>query len=135
MSQNQTDDARRHQRVVVGLAAVLCDHGEVSDIGIVLIDLGQGGVLIKIKPSKDSDDALPAPSVGERATLSFRMIGDRLREAKGPVVRHRGDEFALEFEHLNPAMESFTRNLAKLPVRLRAHYMADILHPRLTLEA
>lgn len=134
MSDNQTDEARRHARVMVRLPAVLVAGGERTDIGIVLIDLAQGGVLIKTQRSRDSDEVLPPPPIGARATLTFRMIGNRLCEAKGQVVRHRADEFALGFEEINRAMEAFTRNLANLPQRLRGHYMADILHPRLSLD-
>ena len=129
------ESRRSHQRVEVGLSAVLVRSGEATDIRIVLIDLGSGGVLIRLKRAENPDELLPAPPLGARTTLTFKMIGDRLCEATGPVVRHQNDCFAIRFEVLNQAMQSFTQQLAKLPVPLRELYIADILHPRLELES
>lgn len=135
LQDSPTDVSRRsHPRVAVGLSAVLVSHGESSDIKIVLIDLGRGGVLIHLGRPGSPGEVLPSPPIGARATLTFRMIGDRMCEAVGQVVRYQDSGFAIQFQSLNQAMESFTHHLAKLPVALQTLYIADILHPRLVLE-
>lgn len=127
-----SDDSRRHPRVVVGLPAVQVAGASLGKLDIVLIDLGQGGVLIRARHAGQGETA--APPLGARATLRFRMIGSRLCEAVGQVVRHAGHGFAVAFDEINQAMESFTHHLAKLPPPLRTLYVADLLHPTLTLE-
>ena len=127
------DESRRHPRVVVEVPAVLSSANE--DIAVVLINMGKGGVLVRPRQSNGHPDGpgVDWPPLGARSTLTFRMIGNRMCEATGQVVRHHERGFAVAFQELNRAMESFLRHLVKLPEALRKLYIIDIYHPRLAL--
>jgi hypothetical protein len=130
MSQAPSDDSRRHPRVVIGLPAVQVTGAPLSKRDIVLIDMGPGGVFIKARHAVTGEP----PVLGARVTLSFYMIGNRLCQAAGRIVRHHDHGFAVAFDDINQAMQSFTHQLAKLPPPLRTLYVADLLHPTLALE-
>lgn len=126
------DEARRHPRVVVTVPAILDASNSDASIDVVLVDVGKGGVLVEPKNVEWDEAALPP--VGARSTLTFRMIGNRMCEATGRVVRHHERGFAIAFQELNRAMESFLRHLAKLPTALRRIYIIDVHEPHLALD-
>lgn len=127
-------DARRHPRVPVDVraSATLANRDEAETFDVVLVDMSRGGVLVEPRRAR-FDDQLPP--VGARSTLTFKMLGNRLCEANGRVVRHQNGTFAIAFQELNRAMESFLRHLARLPSALRDIYVIDVYRPRLSLRA
>lgn len=119
-------DKRRHQRVDINLPATLVTGHETTDVEAVVMNFAPGGVFVR---------SATQPPCGARIELHFRMLGDRLCEAAGHVVRHDEERggFAVSFDQANPAMESFTHHLIKLPSHLHAYYLADVLHPEVRI--
>jgi hypothetical protein len=119
------ENTRKHERVVVNLEAKV--EREDGERPAVLADVGEGGVAVA---------AVEAPEVGAAVTVRFRLL--RLAcEASGRVVwRKSGSQrtrFGIAFDGSNPQMETFLRNLAAMPVRLRSLYLLDVADPRVQI--
>lgn len=124
-----TGNKRRHPRVVVNITATMRAADDEANRDAVVIDVADGGAFIETsRPAR----------VGALVSLTFRMLAERRCEATGRVVWRTTDSvrtgFAIRFEDANPAMQSFTRSLAKLPPKLRSVYLADVLDPRIEVD-
>ncbi|WP_428266960.1 hypothetical protein [Haliangium sp.] len=93
------------------------------------------GELVSIGPDEMFIRAKSLPILGSTAQLRFRMLSKRVCEADGTVVWQRDGGFGVGFDSRNEAMDHFLRELAKLTPNLRQIYLADVLYPRVDIEA
>ncbi|MEM9488024.1 MAG: PilZ domain-containing protein [Myxococcota bacterium] len=123
---NAQTEKRRHPRIEVNLHATMLGQQRSDNVAIEVGNFAPGGIYVR------TNQTLPT---GTEVELRFRMIADRVCEARGRVVWQNGSGFGVAFEVTNEHMDLFTSQLIKLPRHLHLFYLADILHPELAIAA